>query len=421
MPVIKEKKIAVLGLGYVGLPLAVGLSSSYRIIGFDISLNRISQLIKGIDETLEIEKEKLKNCLNRNLYLTNKFEDISDCNIFIATVPTPITKNKKPDFAPLKNVCKTISKVLKKGDIVVFESTVYPGATEEICAPELEKNDLSLKSGKDFFLGYSPERVNPGDKVHTIDKIDKVVAGQNKKVERVLQQIYSKLTKGKVFMAKSIKVAEASKVIENSQRDINIAFINEVAKICNKLNISVYDVLRASSTKWNFLSFQPGLVGGHCIGVDPYYLSYKSINLKIDPKVILSGRKTNDEMPIFIAKKIDKILKKNSRILFLGITFKEDVPDLRNSKSFDLINFLKKKKHKVELHDPFIKKGEHKIIDFDFIKKYQFDGIVMAVPHKFYLNKINKIKSFLKPKGYFFDIKGKLNLKKEADLNYWSL
>ena len=418
---MKEKKIAVLGLGYVGLPLAVGLSSSYKIIGFDISLNRISQLIKGIDETLEIEKDRLKKCLKNNLRLTNNFEEISECNIFIATVPTPITKKKNPDFGPLKSVCNTISKILKKGDIVVFESTVYPGATEEICAPELEKNKLSLKSGVDFFLGYSPERVNPGDKVHTIDKIDKVVAGQNKKVEKILKDIYSKLTKGKIFIAKNIKVAEASKVIENAQRDINIAFINEVAKICNKLNISVFDVLKASSTKWNFLSFQPGLVGGHCIGVDPYYLSHKSKSLGIDPKVILSGRKTNDEMPTYLAKIINKITKTRSKILFLGITFKEDVPDLRNSKSFDLIKSLKNCKHKVYLHDPFVKDKKHKIIDFDSIKKYQFDGIVIAVPHKFYINKINKIKNFLKPDGFIFDIKGRLNLNSKDKINYWSL
>ena len=308
----KEKKIAVLGLGYVGLPLAVELSSSYKIIGFDISLNRVSQLSKGIDSTLEIPKDKLINSLNNKLKITCDPEKLHECNIFIATVPTPITKDKKPDLQPLINVCKTITKVLKKGDIVIFESTVFPGATEEISAPELEKNKKRLKSGKDFYLGYSPERVNPGDKVHTIDKIDKVISGQNKTVEKVLEEIYSKLTSGKIFLAKNIKVAEASKVIENSQRDINIAFVNEVAKICSKLEISIYDVLKASATKWNFLNFQPGLVGGHCIGVDPYYLSFKSSKLRVDPKVILSGRQINDEMPFFIAKKIDNLLKRNS-------------------------------------------------------------------------------------------------------------
>ena len=418
---IKEKKIAVLGLGYVGLPLAVGLCSSYKTIGFDISLDRVSQLLKGIDKTLEVNETKLKSCLKRKLIVTNNFKDLKNCNIFIATVPTPITENCKPDFKPLKNVCKTISKLLKKKDIVVFESTVYPGATEEICAPILEKNDQNFKSGKDFFLGYSPERVNPGDKVHTIDKIDKVVSGQNKMVEKVLFEIYSKLTKGKVFLAKNIKVAEASKVIENSQRDINIAFINEVAKICNKLNISVYDVLNASSTKWNFLKFQPGLVGGHCIGVDPYYLAHKSSELKIDPKVILSGRKTNNEMPTFIAKRIDEKLKRKSKILFLGLTFKEDVPDLRNSKSFEIISFLKNKQHTIELHDPYVKSDDLQLVNLKKIKNNSFDALVLAVPHKYYLKRMVSIKSLLKPNGIFFDIKGKVSSKRDKNINYWTL
>ncbi len=418
---IKEKKIAVLGLGYVGLPLAVGLSSSFKIIGFDISLERVSQLLKGIDGTLEVKKKRLQSCLKKNLTITNNYYDLRDCNVYIATVPTPVTNKCKPDFRPLKNVCKIIAKILKKNDIVVFESTVYPGATEEICAPVLEKNKKDLKSGKDFFLGYSPERVNPGDKVHSIEKIDKVVSGQNKRVQKVLLQIYSKLTKGRIFIAKSIKVAEASKVIENSQRDINIAFINEVAKICNKLNISVYDVLEASATKWNFLKFQPGLVGGHCIGVDPYYLSHKSSELKIEPKVILSGRRTNDEMPIFIAKKINEKLKKRSKILFLGITFKEDVPDLRNSKSFEVISFLKRKNHKVKLHDPFISSKELDLVDFNKIKKNSFDAVVLSVSHKFYLRNIKAIKNFIKRNGVLFDIKGKLNLSNEKDFDYWSL
>jgi UDP-N-acetyl-D-galactosamine dehydrogenase len=308
---------------------------------------------------------------------------------------------------------------LKKNDIVIFESTVFPGATEDICAPELDKNGNLLKSGKDFFLGYSPERVNPGDKVHTIDKIDKVISGQNKNVERVMKEIYSKLTKGRVFLAKNIKVAEASKVIENAQRDINIAFINEIAKICNKIDISVHDVLDASSTKWNFLPFKPGLVGGHCIGVDPYYLSYKSKKVNINPKVILSGRKTNDEMPIFIAKRINKIIKKKAKLLFLGITFKEDVPDLRNSKSFDVLNFLKKKNHLISLHDPFLHDKKYNIVDFKKIRTNKFDAVILAVPHKFYLKKIKEIHGFLKSDGILIDIQGRL--KKEKFKNYWSL
>ncbi len=418
---LKEKKIGVLGLGYVGLPLAVGLCSSYKTIGFDISLDRVSQLLKGIDKTLEVKETKLRHCLKDKLRITNNFKDLKICNIFIATVPTPITEKRQPDLGPLKDVCKIISKLLKKKDIVVFESTVYPGATEEICAPILEKNKKNLKSGKDFFLGYSPERVNPGDRIHSIDKIDKVVSGQNRKVEKILFEIYSKLTTGKIFLAKNIKVAEASKVIENSQRDINIAFINEVAKICNKLHISIYDVLNASSTKWNFLKFQPGLVGGHCIGVDPYYLAHKSTKLKINPKVILSGRETNDEMPTFIAKIIDEKLKRKSRVLFLGMTFKEDVPDLRNSKSFEVISFLKKKKHTIKLHDPYVKSNNLEIVNLKKIKVRSFDALVLAVPHMYYLKQINFIKNLLKPNGIFFDIKGKVDLKRCKTLNYWSL
>ena len=418
---IKEKKIAVLGLGYVGLPLAVGLCSSYKIIGFDISLDRVSQLLKGIDKTLEVKETKLRRCLKTKLSITNNFRDLENCNIFIATVPTPITKKCTPDFKPLKDVCKTISRLLKKNDIVIFESTVYPGATEEICAPILEENVKNLKSGKDFFLGYSPERVNPGDRVHSIDKIDKVISGQNKKVEKVLLEIYSKLTKGKIFLAKNIKVAEASKVIENSQRDINIAFINEVAKICNKLQISIYDVLDASSTKWNFLKFQPGLVGGHCIGVDPYYLAHKSSKLKIDPIVILSGRKTNDEMPAFIAKRIDEKLKRKSKILFLGLTFKEDVPDLRNSKSLEIISFLQKKFHIIKHHDPYGKTNDLQLENLTKIKNNSFDALILAVPHKYYLKRMVFIKSLLKPNGIFFDIKGKVDVKRDENITYWTL
>ena len=341
---MKEKKIAILGLGYVGLPLALQLSLSYNVVGYDINDIRIKELRKGIDKTLEVSESLLKKQQKNNLSFTTQSKEISDCNFYIATVPTPIDERKKPDFSALKNVCKTIGKLLKSGDTVIFESTVYPGATEEICGPILEKFSNNLKVGKDFFLGYSPERVNPGDKVHTIDKINKVVSGQTHKVEKDLLEIYSNLTSGEVYLAKNIKVAEASKVIENAQRDINIAFINEVAKICTKINISSYDVLEASLTKWNFLNFEPGLVGGHCIGVDPYYLAEKAQNLKVRPEVILSGRNTNDNMVSFIGREIIKKLPSSSSCLFLGITFKENVPDLRNSKSLELMNYLEKKK-----------------------------------------------------------------------------
>ena len=419
---MSEKKIAVLGLGYVGLPLALELSFSLSIKGFDININRINQLRKGIDSTLEVDQVKLlSQQKKKKLFFTQSKNDLKDCNIFIATVPTPIDSKKKPDFSALLSVCKIIGPLLKRKDIVVFESTVFPGATEEICGPELEKHSKKLKCGQDFFLGYSPERVNPGDKVHTIDKINKVVSGQNRAVEKELVKIYSKLTKGKVFLAKNIKVAEASKVIENAQRDINIAFINEVSKICNKINISTYDVLEASLTKWNFLNFEPGLVGGHCIGVDPYYLAEKAKNLKVEPQVILSGRQTNDDMVKFIGKQINKKTKKKANILFLGLTFKEDVPDLRNSKSLDLISYLKKQKHEIMFYDPFIQKFKgFKNFSLPEIKKPIFDSIVLCVPHSQILKELKKkILPLLKPEGIFFDIKGKF--RRHSLKNYWSL
>ncbi len=418
---MKEKKIAILGLGYVGLPLALQLSLSYSVIGYDVDNIRIKELRKGIDKTLEISEKFLKKQQNNNIFFTNNSKDILNCNFYIATVPTPIDMKKKPDFSALKKVCETIGKLLSPEDTVVFESTVYPGATEEICGPILEKFSKNLKAGKDFFLGYSPERVNPGDKVHTIDKINKVVSGQTKKVEKDLLEIYSNLTSGDVYLAKSIKVAEASKVIENSQRDINIAFINEVAKICTKLNISSYDVLEASLTKWNFLNFEPGLVGGHCIGVDPYYLAEKAKKLNVRPEVILSGRNTNDNMVEFIGKEITKRLPSNSSCLFLGVTFKENVPDLRNSKSLELIRYLEKKNLQICLYDPFISEFKGlKFLKNENLKKTKFDAIVLSVPHKKILLNFNKnFLSLLKNKGILFDIKGKFRNKKIT--NYWSL
>ena len=417
-----DKKIAVLGLGYVGLPLALGLSFSYNIKGFDVDNNRINQLRKGIDSTLEIDEKKLLDQQKKKkIFITSNKSELNDCNIFIATVPTPIDKRKKPDFSSLLKVCKIIGGLLKKNDIVVFESTVFPGATEDICGPELEKNANNLKCGRDFFLGYSPERVNPGDKVHTIEKINKVVSGQNKEVEGILLKIYSKLTKGKVFLAKNIKVAEASKVIENAQRDINIAFINEVARICSKLEISTYDVLKASLTKWNFLNFEPGLVGGHCIGVDPYYLAEKARKLNIKPQVILSGRDTNDSMVTFIGNQICKKISKKSKILFLGVTFKEDVPDLRNSKSIELIKYLEDKKHNLYFYDPFIKNMKQiKNYEIKINSKNIFDAIILAVPHSKLLKDFKKrIYPLLKVNGIFFDLKAKF--RDDYDQNYWSL
>jgi len=417
---MKEKKIAILGLGYVGLPLALQLSLSYNVIGYDVDNIRIKELRKGIDKTLEVSESLLKKQHKNTLFFTTCTKDILNCNYYIATVPTPIDIRKKPDFSSLKKVCETIGKLLVYGDTVVFESTVYPGATEEICGPILEKFSKNLKSGRDFFLGYSPERVNPGDKVHTIDKINKVVSGQTQKVEKDLLEIYSNLTSGEVYLAKSIKVAEASKVIENSQRDINIAFINEVAKICTKINISSYDVLEASLTKWNFLDFEPGLVGGHCIGVDPYYLAEKAKSLNIRPEVILSGRNTNDKMVEFVGKEIVKKLPSSSSCLFLGVTFKENVPDLRNSKTLELMNYLERKNLKITFYDPFVNelKGFKGLKNKEQTKK--FDGIILSVPHKkILLNFKRNFLPLLKKEGFFFDIKGKFRNKKTS--NYWSL
>lgn len=420
---IKNKKIAVIGLGYVGLPLAVKLSKNFNVIGFDINSVRVSQLKKGIDKTKEIKKGELLDVLENKLTLVSHQQELSDSRVFIVTVPTPVTVDNKPDFRPLISACKIIGGLMKKKSIIIFESTVYPGATQDICGKYLEKYS-NLKSEKDFFLGYSPERINPGDKVHTVDKITKVISSGKKEVTQLMYQIYSKINSGNIFIAKNIKVAEASKVIENSQRDINIAFINEITKICQKLNISIFDVLDASSTKWNFLSFFPGLVGGHCIGVDPFYLSTKSRELGVEPHVILSGRKINDDMSRFIAMQIDKKLRRNSRLLILGVTFKENVPDTRNSKVFDLIKSLKKVGHDIEICDPMI--GINDIIDienlkFIDLKKNSYDCVILAVSHdkfrKLYPKKIN---SLLKKNGFTADIKGFWRHKKHLK-EYWSL
>tara|TARA_B100001057_G_C22718887_1_gene898892 strand:- start:200 stop:1216 length:1017 start_codon:yes stop_codon:yes gene_type:complete len=338
-------------------------------------------------------------------------------------VPTPVNKNKKPDFGPLLHACKTIGLNLKSGSIIIFESTVYPGVTEDICGKELQKNS-GLTRGKDFFLGYSPERINPGDKVHTVEKISKVIAAENLKVTKVLEEIYSKLTKGCVFKAKNIKVAEASKVIENAQRDINIAFINEVAKICQKLKISIYDVLDASSTKWNFLPFYPGLVGGHCIGVDPFYLADVAKKIGIKPQVILSGRKINDDMSKFIFKEIDSKIKKVSNILVLGLTFKANVPDIRNSKVIDLVRHFSKKKHNVIVCDPLInerKVEEIYMTSFCDLKKSSFDLVILAVPHTFFLTeKKLKIEELINNSGLVADLTGSWRNNKNLK-NYWCL
>ena len=404
-------------MGYVGLPLAIEFSKYFKVTGFDINSKRINDLKNGKDKNLQF---KSKEIINKKINYSNRETALIDTDIIIVTVPTPLKNNNKPDLEPLYHATKIIEKYLKKNIIIIYESTVYPGCTEEVCLPILNQSK-KFKFNKDFFLGYSPERVNPGDKVHTIDKINKVVSGQTQKVEKDLLEIYKNLTSGEVYLAKSIKVAEASKVIENAQRDINIAFINEVAKICTKVNISSYDVLEASLTKWNFLNFEPGLVGGHCIGVDPYYLAEKAKSLNVQPEVILSGRNTNDNMVKFVGKEIIKKLPSDSSCLFLGVTFKENVPDLRNSKSLELMEYLDKQNIKITFHDPFIDqlKGFRSLKNKNLTNK-KFDGIVLSVPHKkILLNFKQNFLSLLKKEGFFFDVKGKFRNKKIS--NYWSL
>ena len=419
---MKIKEIAIVGLGYVGLPLAISLSKKYKVFGFDINKKRIKELKRNFDETNEISKEQLKKSFKKGFSVSCEKDRLKQSNIYIITVPTPVNKKNKPELKPLLDACKTVGKNIKKGDIVVFESTVYPGLTQEICGNELQKHS-GLNLEKDFFLGYSPERINPGDKIHTVDKIAKVISSENENVKKILREIYSNVTNGKVFIAKNIMVAEASKVIENAQRDINIAFINEVAKICQKLNISVYDVLDASKTKWNFLPFYPGLVGGHCIGVDPFYLADVAKKHKVKPSVVLSGRKTNDEMSKFIYSQINKKIEKSSKILILGLTFKENVPDLRNSKVFDLIKYFKKS-HEVYACDPLvgnISEKKIKLICYENLKKHKFDVIILAVAHKLFIEfEINKLITFLKKDGMIADLTGIWRDKKEIK-NYWSL
>ena len=422
---MKINKIAIIGLGYVGLPLAVSLSKSFKIYGFDINKDRIKDLKTGFDSTKETTQVDLKRALSNNFKITSDKNELSACNIFIVTVPTPVTKKNKPDFKPLKESCKMIGTIMKKNSIIVFESTVYPGATQEICGKEIEKFS-GMKMEKDFFLGYSPERINPGDKVHTVEKITKVIASENTKVTKILEEIYSKLTSGNIFVAKNIKVAEASKVIENSQRDINIAFINEITQITDKLGISIFDVLEASKTKWNFLPFYPGLVGGHCIGVDPFYLAEKAKDLGIKPQVILSGRKTNDKMSEFIFKKINPKIKKKSNILILGLSFKENVPDTRNSKVYDLINFFNKKKHNIYVFDPLVNNEDNrdfKIKSFQELKEDFFDVVILAVSHdQFKKIALNKFKKLLKKGGLIADLKGLWRENRCGDYeNYWCM
>ena len=386
-------KIAIIGLGYVGLPLAHAFSFKYDIVGFDVAQWRIDELKNGTDRTLELSKAQVKEAIANNMQFTTSLDDIKDCNIYIVTVPTPIDKNKRPDLSPLIKASESVGSMLKKDDIVIYESTVYPGATEEDCVPILEKFS-NLKFNKDFFCGYSPERINPGDKEHTVTKILKVTAGSTPEIGKKVNELYASVITAGTHLAPTIKVAEAAKIIENSQRDINIAFINELAIIFNKLDIDTNAVLDAASTKWNFLPFKPGLVGGHCIGVDPYYLTYKAQQVGHNPEIILAGRRINDNMGVYVANQVIKLMIKkghkvdSAKVLVLGITFKENCPDIRNSKVIDVIQELKEFGCSVDISDYWADKDEVKheynLELKDQVDYQDYNAIVLAVAHDQY-------------------------------------
>lgn len=417
----KKDTIGIVGLGYVGLPLAVEFGKHLPVIGFDINTQRLNELLKGIDHTLEISSAELHQA--KHLQYTDQPAELKKANIFIATVPTPIDRYKRPDLTPVIKATETIAKALKKGDIVIYESTVYPGCTEEVCVPILEKLS-GLKFNKDFYCGYSPERINPGDKKHRLTTITKVVSGSTPASAKRINRLYGLIVKSGTHLAPSIKVAEAAKVIENTQRDINIAFMNELALIFDRMGIDTQAVLKAAGTKWNFLPFKPGLVGGHCIGVDPYYLTHKAESLGYHPEVILSGRRINDEMGFWVARKMIKLMIQNghrvnkSRVLVLGITFKENCPDIRNSRVIDIIRELKDFDVKVDVYDPWADAQEVKrtynltLVNKSQLKKYSYNGIVLAVAHQQFLS-LHK-QSFSDSHTVFYDIKGILPSSKKT-------
>ena len=397
-------KIAIIGLGYVGLPLAHAFSFKYPVVGFDIAKWRVDELKSGYDRTLELSKEQMQEALDNGMKFTTNLDDIKDCNIYIVTVPTPIDDHKNPDLTPLIKASQSLGKVLKKDDIVIYESTVFPGCTEEVCVPILEEVS-NLKFNKDFFAGYSPERINPGDKEHTVTKIKKVTSGSTPEIAKRVDELYASIITAGTHLAPSIKAAEAAKVIENAQRDINIAFVNELALIFDKLNIDTNSVLEAAGTKWNFLKFKPGLVGGHCIGVDPYYLAYKAKEVGYHPEIILAGRRTNDNMGIFVANKVVKLMInkghtiKGSKVLVLGITFKENCPDIRNSRVIDVVNELKEFGVNVDVYDTWADSEEVKreynldLIDNGELIIDNYDAIILAVAHNEFKEIENKLQT----------------------------
>ena len=410
---MKNKKIALIGLGYVGLPLAVEFGKKFEVIGFDTSKDRIDLLKKNQDPNLEINKNEFAT--SSYLSFSNSIDDIKDCNIYIVTVPTPIDNHNKPDLTALKKSSETVGSVLKKDNIVIYESTVYPGATEEFCVPILEKQS-GLKFNTDFYCGYSPERINPGDKKHKLIDIKKVTAGSTPEIALEVDELYKEIIVAGTYKAENIKVAEAAKVIENTQRDLNIALINELAIIFRKMNIDTEAVLKAAGTKWNFLPFQPGLVGGHCIGVDPYYLTHKANAIGYQPEVILAGRRLNDNMGSYVVNEVSKLMSKKkiqiveANILIMGLTFKENCPDYRNTRVIDLVKEFKNLNCKVDVYDPWVNKkhftNEHKINPIDEPKKGKYDAIILAVAHdEFKLLSENNIRSYGKSNHILYDIK----------------
>tara|TARA_E500000318_G_scaffold112049_1_gene133636 strand:+ start:9577 stop:10854 length:1278 start_codon:yes stop_codon:yes gene_type:complete len=421
-------KIAIIGLGYVGLPLARLFATKYNVVGFDINEERVSELNQGVDNTLEVSQDSLSEVLVSNrdekgLFCSSNISDLKNCNFYIVTVPTPVDNTNRPILTPLYKASESVGSVLKPGDIVVYESTVYPGATEEECIPKLE--DLSgLVFNKDFFVGYSPERINPGDKEHTVEKILKVTSGSTPETGQLINKLYSSVITGGTYLAPSIKVAEAAKVIENSQRDINIAFVNELAKIFNLMGIDTNEVLSAAGTKWNFLPFKPGLVGGHCIGVDPYYLAQKAQAFGYHPEILLAGRRLNDGMGKYVAGEIVKLMinkdlrVKGSSILVLGITFKENCPDIRNTKAIDVIEGLVDYGIDITLYDPWANpeevENEYGLTCLNKEPEQVYDSVVLVVAHKEFYNL--DIQSKLKPNGIIYDVKGVLKDKVDGRL-----
>ena len=408
-----DKQIAIVGMGYVGLPLAVEFGRKRSVIGFDTNEIRIKELKKGIDNTLETSHQELKD--SSQLSYTNILKDLKDCKVFIVTVPTPIDKYKKPDLTPLKKATESIGSILKRGDVVIYESTVYPGTTEEVCVPILEEQS-GLSFNKDFYCGYSPERINPGDKEHRITTIKKVTSGSTPEVAIAIDELYQEIITAGTYMANSIKVAEAAKVIENTQRDVNIALINELALIFNKLDIDTEAVLDAAGTKWNFLPFRPGLVGGHCIGVDPYYLTHKALEVGYNPEMILAGRRINDDMGAFIVDQVSKLMTNKgisidgANILIMGLTFKENCPDIRNTKVVDLVEGFEGYNCNVDVYDPWVN-NDQAIIEYNIETANQpkegiYDAIVLAVAHDLFREfSLEQIKALGKDNHIIYDIK----------------